>query len=307
MRDNKIEKMKKDYNAIQIPENLREKVELSIERGKKENEKMNKKKTRIIRVLQGTAGTAVAAMLVITVMANTNAGVAHAMSEVPVLGSIVKAVTFRTYESKDNIMEAKVDVPQVSIESAKESEKEKLEAAAGALNKTVEEYTNEIIANYEKDVEESQGENHEAVETSYEVVSDTDRIFSLRINTTIAMGSSAEVSKIYHIEKTSGEMITLKDLFEAGSDFKEKISENIKQQMKDKMAADESVVYWLDTEYPDDNFNEIKEDVNFYINEAEKLVIVFDEYEVAPGYMGIVEFEIPTEAVEGIVKDGFLN
>ncbi len=36
-------------------------------------------------------------------------------------------------------------------------------------------------------------------------------------------------------------------------------------------------------------------------------MIVFDEYQVAPGYMGIVTFEIPTEAVAGIVKEGYLK
>lgn len=307
MKDNKMEKMKKDYHAIKIPENLKEKVEQSIELGKKESEKRNRKKSGILKAVWVTAGAAAAAMLAITVMANTNASVAYAMSEVPVLGSIVKAVTFRTYESKDNIMEAKVNVPQVSVEISGEGEKDKLEEAAGALNKTVEEYTDEIIANYEKNVQESQGENHEAVNTDYEVVSDTDRVFSLRINTTISMGSTGEFTKIYHIDKKSGEMITLKDLFKDGSDYKERISGNIKQQMKEKMDSDDSLVYWLDTEMTEDNFNEIREDINFYINTNGKLVLVFDKYEVAPGYMGVVEFEIPTEAITDIVKEGYLK
>ena len=36
-------------------------------------------------------------------------------------------------------------------------------------------------------------------------------------------------------------------------------------------------------------------------------LIVFDEYEVAPGYMGSVEFEIPTEVVQDFVQEGFLR
>ena len=50
-----------------------------------------------------------------------------------------------------------------------------------------------------------------------------------------------------------------------------------------------------------DLFTTIKADQNFYITEEGKLVIVFDEYEVAPGYMGIVEFEIPTEVLADIL------
>lgn len=34
------------------------------------------------------------------------------------------------------------------------------------------------------------------------------------------------------------------------------------------------------------------EDNKFYINEAGNLVIVFEKYEVAPGFMGQQEFEI---------------
>ena len=48
------------------------------------------------------------------------------------------------------------------------------------------------------------------------------------------------------------------------------------------------------------------EDVNLYFNESGKLNIVFDEYQVAPGYMGVVTFEIPTEILKPIVKEGFL-
>ena len=74
------------------------------------------------------------------------------------------------------------------------------------------------------------------------------------------------------------------------------------------MAADESLMYWVDNEdMPESNFESIKEDTAFYVNENGKLIIVFDEYEVAPGYMGSVEFEIPTEAVQDLVQDGFLK
>lgn len=48
-------------------------------------------------------------------------------------------------------------------------------------------------------------------------------------------------------------------------------------------------------------FETIKEDQNFYITEQGKLVIAFDKYEVAPGYMGLVEFEIPTELLSDVL------
>jgi hypothetical protein len=52
-------------------------------------------------------------------------------------------------------------------------------------------------------------------------------------------------------------------------------------------------------ENPIDPFEKITANHNFYINQDNKLVISFDKYEVAPGYMGVVEFIIPTEILSG--------
>ncbi|MOA66629.1 Anti-sigma-V factor RsiV [compost metagenome] len=46
-------------------------------------------------------------------------------------------------------------------------------------------------------------------------------------------------------------------------------------------------------------FTSISKDQSFYINNDSKLVIVFNEYDVAPGAMGSVEFVIPTEVIAG--------
>ncbi|MBD5469785.1 MAG: DUF3298 domain-containing protein [Lachnospiraceae bacterium] len=74
-----------------------------------------------------------------------------------------------------------------------------------------------------------------------------------------------------------------------------------------KRRKNDSVIYNLDSEFPEWDFQSINEDTTFYVNENGKLMIVFDEYEVAPGYMGSVEFEIPTEVVQDLVQDGFLE
>lgn len=43
-------------------------------------------------------------------------------------------------------------------------------------------------------------------------------------------------------------------------------------------------------------------DVSFYLNEKNNVVIGFNEGDVAPMYMGTVEFEIPAEVLENIRK-----
>ena len=67
------------------------------------------------------------------------------------------------------------------------------------------------------------------------------------------------------------------------------------------------IAYWVDSDTPEWDFESVKEDTTFYVNEDGKLMIVFDEYEVAPGYMGSVEFEIPTAVVQDLVQEGFLK
>ena len=51
-----------------------------------------------------------------------------------------------------------------------------------------------------------------------------------------------------------------------------------------------------------DAFTEIAPDANFYIDSFNRLVIVFDEYEVAPGAVGSPEFYISSKITEEIAR-----
>ena len=159
------------------------------------------------------------------------------------------------------------------------------------LNAEVSGYLNDIIKQYQSDVaavaDGSQG--HEAVTSDYRIVTDNDKLFSLRVDTEIAMGGSDSFTKIYNIDKETGKLITLKNLFADGSNYKTRIT------------------YSLDDGEKEWDFEKIADDANFYINDKGELTFVFDKYEVAPGYMGIVEFSVPTDALSDIVKDGYLQ
>ncbi len=306
MRDKKLEEMRQDYENIKIPAELRQRVEAGIRQAKEETKMKKKSKVLVYtgRVLGGVA----AAMLVITVMANSGAAIAHAMAKIPVIGAIAEVVTFREYESTDNNnnMEADIKIPEVSVKNEDGTVNEE---TTQKINKSIQEYTDEIIAQYEADVKAAgEGEGHMNVELDYSVITDSDRLFSIRFDQLLVMASGTQMVKIYHIDKQTGEMIGLDGLFKDGADYITVLSENIKEQMKERMAADESLVYWVDNEDMSEwNFESIKEDNTFYVNENGKLTIVFDEYEVAPGYMGSVEFEIPTEIIQDLVQEGFLK
>ena len=72
--------------------------------------------------------------------------------------------------------------------------------------------------------------------------------------------------------------------------------------MKEQMDADENVYYWLNDEIEEWNFKAITDETSFYLNEQGNVVIGFNEGDVAPMYMGTVEFEIPAEILDGIRK-----
>ena len=50
------------------------------------------------------------------------------------------------------------------------------------------------------------------------------------------------------------------------------------------------------------NFKTITDETSFYVNEKDNVVICFNEGEVAPMYMGAVEFEIPADVLSDIRK-----
>ncbi len=311
MNEKKLEEMKQDYEHIKIPKDLRQRVEAGIRQAKREerafmNERKNENTKSNIAVYIGRiVSAAAAALLLITVMANSGAGIAHAMSKIPVIGTIAEIVTFRHYESSKNNMDADIKIPEVSVKNEDGTVNEE---TTQKINKSIQEYTDAIIAQYEADVAAAgESEGHMNVSLDYSVITDNERLFSIRFDELLVMASGTQMVKIYHIDKQSGEIIGLSGLFKDGADFITPISENIKQQMKAQMAADESVSYFLDSDVPEWDFQGITENTTFYVNENGKLVIAFDEYEVAPGYMGSVAFEIPTEVVQDLVQDGFLK
>ena len=306
MKDERLEKMKQEYEEIRIPAELRRRVEAGIQKGKEDGEeiiRMNKK-SKLIKFVRNTAGAVVAAMLAITIMANSGASIANAMMKIPVLGTIAEIVTFREYKDSTNDMTADVKIPEVSVKNEDGSVNQE---TTDAVNKSIQEYTDEIIAQYKADVEASGGEGKQLVDLEYEVITDSDRLFSIRFDKLQIMASGAESVKIYHIDKQTGQMINLKGLFKEDVNFIDPISDNIKKQMKEQMAADDSKMYFIDSDMPESDFQSITEDTTFYVNDSGKLVIVFDEYEVAPGSMGVVEFEIPTDVIQDIVQDGFVS
>lgn len=274
-----MEMWKEEYDQIPVPQEARDRIEAGIMRAR-----LEKKRSDRMKNMKRTGVTAAALVLTFGIAVNASPVVAQAMDGIPVIGSIARVVTIRNYnESTDNGMMADISVPQID--------------GNVAANAEMDAYAKELIARYEKEVvaQLGQEEGHYALESSYEVVSDNDKYVSIRINTVETMASGAEFVKIFTVDKATGQTVSLKDYLNSPEKL-EAVSQNIKDQMATQMAEDEGKVYF--TEGEPGGFTGLTGDENFYLNEAGELVIVFGEYEVAPGYMGTVSFTIPADVTK---------
>lgn len=284
--DEKLKELEKQYNEVSIPKELDFVVENALKQGKKKRKK---------RAPQWVLGSAAAAML-FTAGLNVSPAMAKTLSEIPVVGSVVKVLTWTEYEVKEETYDADIKVP--SIENLENKD------LANALN---EKYRSEGKALYNDFIAEvgdlkANGGGHLGVDSGYDVKTDNDQILSIGRYTVNTVASSSTTMHYDTIDKQNEILITLPMLFK-DNNYVKTISENIKEQMRERAASDSDKAFWVKgAGIPDnelfDEFNTIKTEQQFYISDKGKLVISFDKYEVAPGYMGVVEFEIPTEVLK---------
>ena len=284
-----MENWKKEYEEIKVPENMKERMEASIERAKMEKKKVKKVK------LWKTCASAAAVLAIVLVLPNTSQTAAAAMQQIPLLGNLFKITTVREYQVDEERNMANVNVPQVEVQDTTDGNTDADRAAqakesADAINFDIEEETNKLIDEFKESMKNEEG--YQDIYIDSKVLTDNDRLFSLELILYQGAGSGYEQHKHYTVDKLTGKELTLKDL--CGNDYVDTISEEVKKQMREQMAADENVKYWLDDpDVPEWNFDKIAEDQDFYVDAEGHVVICFNEYDVAPGSMGCVEFTMP--------------
>lgn len=288
-----MEKWKKEYESIRVPENLKDAVEEAAVRARQ-----SKKKIRTIRRWK-RMGSAAAVLAILLILPNTSQTAAAAMQRIPILGSFFKVVTIREYQVDEDRYIADVKVPEVVPDQAPgtgEIPKETFEQAwqtAEEINFDIQKATDELIEEFKSNMEEFE-DGYQDIYIDSKVLADNDRWFSLELILYQGAGSGYERRRHYTIDKTTGKRAELSDFY--GENYIAVVSGEVKSQMRSQMAEDENIIYWLDNEdIPEWNFRNIAEDQDFYVNAEGNVVICFDEYEVAPGYMGCVEFILEAE------------
>lgn len=238
------------------------------------------------------------AVTVLVILPNISTNIASAMEQIPVLREIVRVTTIRNYFYDDGYHNLEADIPSVDIDGDSPTASD----AENYINSSVQELTDALIDRFYADVDSIGNEGHTQMKIDYTVVTNTDNWFTLKLQIFEASGSSNTYYKFYHIDKKSGKIVYLSDLFLENSNYKTAISEEIKRQMEAEMEKDSSIYYWLHSEVETWNFTNISDQQNFYFSENGNIVIAFDKYEVAPGAMGCPEFEIPKEIYQDSLK-----
>lgn len=289
-------KRKIQQNPVEIPEDITKAVNQTLA-GLSQKERRAPLRFRPRSALITAAALAAVTLLILP---NINANIAHAMEQLPVIGAIVRVVTIREYSDQSDYHDLTAEIPSVEVDGNSSAED-----AARYINASVEELTETLIASFYKDAEQLGIQAHTAMRISYDILTNNDAWFTLKLNLHFASGSSNTSYKLYHIDKKSGKIVQLSDLFAENSDYVSAISTDIRRQMAEQMQQNEDLVYWLDAEYPEWNFSTIQDNQNFYFAENGNIVILFDKYEVSPGFMGTPKFEISKEVYAHFLKDEY--
>ncbi|WP_163100818.1 RsiV family protein [Peribacillus alkalitolerans] len=291
--DKKLEELKMEYKNVPIPGELDDVIKNAFKRPSK--------KGYLYKWITGTLVTAASAFILLL---NTSPSFAKTLSDVPVLKDIVSVVTFTEFKVEEENYKANIKVPKVTNLEDKSLEKSLNEKYMNENKQLYEEFKAEV------DTLKKEKGGHLGVESGYVVQTDTENLLTIGRYVVNTVGSSSTTFKYDTIDKKKEILLTLPILFK-NDQYIHVISENIKNQMREQIKADPAKVYWVTDagiEDPIDPFQSITSEQNFYINKEGKLVISFNKYEVAPGYMGVVEFIIPTQIItDSLVGDEYIK
>ena len=278
-----LKKAKEVYQSIKIPAQLNYMVNRTIS-------EQPKKRAYKFKNIRYVLSTMACTFLLFIFMINISPSFATNILEIPIIGEVAKVFTIREFkqEDKNKLVEAKI--PALENTGNTELEKRINYEIMLKMNEVLEE-VEERAAEYKKAVIETGGKEEDYhpinIQIDYKVGYSSDKVVSFMILKTETLASAYTELYFYNIDIETGRKLNLRDVL--GEDYKKIANETINKEIEERsknpdniyFAAGEGGFEGIENEYQ-----------NFYINSNGKVVIVFEKYEIAPGYMGIQEFEI---------------
>ena len=285
----KLEKQKKIYESMKISPKLNQCVTETI----RKNTEIVKRKSYIRPILITVSSFCVAFIVLI----NISPDFANAAYQIPIVSKVAKIFTFREYKENNESELIKVKMPAISNTGNKALENKINEEIATKINLLLED-AKQRAKTYKEMVEEANDPEIEfhptEIEINYELKYSYDKVISFVIIKSESVINYMEERYYYNINLETGKEITMQDRL--GENYQERINDQIKKQISIREELDETASFFKDEDTPylehGMGFHGISENQDFYINEKGNVVIVFPKYSIAPGYMGILEFEI---------------
>ena len=125
------------------------------------------------------------------------------------------------------------------------------------------------------------------VTIDYKITCNQKNLLSFQIMTNYQLNTSMQEYQTFNLDLSSGRDITLQDLF--GKDYEDTINTSVRRQIKERTEQNENASYFDGAM----GFQGIRKNQPFYIDDKGNVVIIFEKYSIAPGYMGTQEFQIP--------------
>ncbi|MCT4543161.1 MAG: RsiV family protein [Vallitalea sp.] len=270
----------------------------------KEQTKMKTKKEdkRLKKVIVRSLGVAASICIVFVGLVNTNTVFAAKLLDIPVLSDLTHFVTIDKLALEDKYRQINIEIPSIEgIQDTKVQEE---------INNILRERGIVVYDKACKEADKIKEKSEEAgfltsmpvdVSQNYFLVRNNEEIMSFKVVTTEIGASAYETVDFYNIDLKNSKLLNLSDLFIENYDYNKDINDEIIRIMKERV-KNEDAAYFID------DFKTINENTNFYINEENKLVLVFNEGEIAASFEGMPEFIIDTSIFKNNISSlGYLK
>ena len=284
------EKAKARYQDIPIPDDLSPTVRAAVRAG-------SRQANRRRRWFRGGA-MGLAACICFCVLVNSTPAFAAAVADIPVLGLLAQVVSVEQYVVADDYQYIRVDMP--ALENTGHT------ALEQRINTEIRTRIRQVLDEAEARAKETQeayvatggkAEDFIPVDVTvdYEIKRSDERYLSFLLTISEVRASSYTQLYDYNIDLSTGRELTLPDLL--GPDYRDIIRENVLAQIEARTAADPQQSYFVgsaaqesELDWEEDPFST---DPHFYLSSDGELVVIYEKYTIAPGYMGQPQFVIP--------------
>lgn len=240
-----------------------------------------RKHRRFQSAARSVTSIAAAFVAILFIGVNVSPALAAALEGVPLIGPLASVMTLDKVHEQEEHKELDVETPQVTGLNNRELE--------DALNALFAGKAQAVIDDFKALVMDA---GHTAMQFGYEVLANDDALFTIDIITFEAQGSSMTWHNYYTVDLSQGKLVTLADLFVKDADFTSRLTELVRADLDAQ-----EIPYFAE------DFDGVRADQCFFIDANGQLVICFEKYAIAPGYVGEIRSVIPTAQIEDLLAE----